>query len=126
MSGFQTLDATCRPEQTTVRITGTLTDDAGTAIPVASVASLKLWLFHKRTGAIINLRNGQNILGANGGSVDSAGVLTLTLGPLDTQLESQTLPTSEIVAEIEWKYNAGAATGRATVQFLVANLTHTI
>lgn len=125
MSGFQTIDAVCRPEKSTVRIVGTITDDAGTAIPLASVSSLKLWLYHKRTAAIIGARNGQDIKGVNGGSVDTAGVLTLTLAPADTVLESQSLATSEIVAEIEWTYNGGASTGRALVQFTVGNLAKT-
>lgn len=125
MSGFQTIDATCRPEQSTVRIVGTITDDAGAAIPLASLTTLTLWLYHRRTGAIIGARDGQDIKGVNGGSVDSAGVLTLTLGPSDTVLESQALATSDIEAEIEWTYNGGNSTGRALVRFTVGNLTKT-
>lgn len=107
------------PEQSTVRLGGTITDDTGAGIPAASLTSLTLWLYHQRTGAIINSRDGQNIKNANGGTVDAVGALILTLGPADTVLESQTLPRSVLVAEIAWTYNAGAATGRAMVTFTV-------
>lgn len=106
-------------EKSTVVLGGTITDDAGVGIPAASLTSLKLWLYHQRTGAIINSRDGQSVLNTNGGAVGANGVLTLTLGPLDTVLESQALPFSVIVGEFEWVYNAGATTGRAAMQFTV-------
>ena len=123
MSGFQTIDGTCRPENSTVEIAGTITDASGTPIPAASLTSVKVWLFHKATKAIVNLRDAQDVKNANGGTVDpTSGAFVLALGPLDTVLESQSLATSDIVAEFEWVYNAGASTGRASVQFTVGNL----
>src|SRR3990167_1632921 len=112
---FLTVIATEAAEKTTLRITGTIQDHTGAALPSASLTTLKLWLYNKRTGV--------NVLNANGGTVTSGGLLTMVLDPADNALESQSLAAETHVAEFEWTYNAGASTGRALVEFNVRNFT---
>ena len=110
-------------EKTTVRITGTIKDHTGTAIPAASLTALTLTLYHKRTGTILNSRNGTSVLNANGGTVTSGGVFTMILDPADNVLESQSPSSETHEALFTWTYNSGAAIGRQLVQFVVRNLT---
>ena len=120
---FLTVIATEAAEKTTLRITGTIQDHTGAALPSASLTTLKLWLYNKRTGVVLNNRMAVNVLNANGGTVTSGGLLTMVLDPADNALESQSLAAETHVAEFEWTYNAGAATGRALVEFNVRNFT---
>lgn len=67
-------------------LTTTLTDKDGTAIVSGNLSYLKLTLWDKRTGSIINSRDAQSILNENGGSLSASGVLTLKLSPDDNAI----------------------------------------
>lgn len=110
-------------EQTSATITGTLTSDTGAAIPAADLTTLTVTRYEKVSGTILNARSGQNILNANGGTVNAAGLLTLQLDPLDHVLQSQGAIREIHVTLIEATWNAGTKTGRFEIEYPVVNLT---
>lgn len=59
-------------------ITGTF-QNGDTAIAKSALGTVTLTLYDERTSEVINSRNDQDILDANGGSITDAGVLTLKL-----------------------------------------------
>lgn len=108
-------------EKTTARYQATVADETGAAIPAASLTTLKVTLYDQSTGNIINSRNSQNILNANGATVDSAGLLTWTLTPADTAIVGD--KTLELkTALFEYTFASGAKTDRHEVVFAVRNL----
>lgn len=73
-------------------ISGTLLDQSGTAVALASVSSLVCTLYDHRADSIINSRNAQSILNTNGGTLHAtSGAFTLTLSSDDNVIVSSTL-----------------------------------
>lgn len=69
------------------RMTGTLKDAAGVAIAKASVSSITVTLTDAGSGSVVNSRNGQNVLDANGGTLDAtSGAFAWTITSSDTTL----------------------------------------
>jgi len=122
--GYLTVVTDLTPEGVTATITGTIKDTSTppVAIPAASLATVTLTLYNKSSGTVLNGRSETNIKNANDGTVDSNGLLALTLTPADNALEAQSGSKETHVAQITWTYNGGASTGRALVEFPVANL----
>jgi hypothetical protein len=94
---------------TTVRITATLTDEEGEAVPTSSLTTLTATLYDRLTGDVINSRDGQNIKNANGGTY-ADGALALVLAPLDSP-HNGGATVEEHVLLLEWTYNGGAQGG---------------
>ena len=95
-------------EKTTRRYTAVLKDETGAAIGSGTLSSLKLTLYNKADGSIINTRNQQNVLNANGVTVDSSGNLTWTMDPADNPVIDAVKDYEEHVAlfEIGWSGDA--------------------
>ena len=95
-------------EKTTRRYTAALKDETGAAIGGGALSSLKLTLYNRADGSIINTRNQQNVLNANGVAVDSSGNLTWTMEPADNPIVDAALSYEEHVAlfEIGWSSDA--------------------
>ena len=95
-------------EKTTRRYTAVLKDETGVAIGGGTLSSLKLTLYNRADGSIINARNQQNALNANGVTVDSSGNLTWTMEPADNPIIDATLSYEEHAAlfEIGWASDA--------------------
>lgn len=97
-------------EETTQLLTATIKDELDAVIPGASLATLTLTLYALDTAkTIINNRNRQTILGANGGAVSAQGVLTMLLVPVDNRIV-QSLSAGQIEEHIllfEWTYGGG-------------------
>lgn len=71
-------------EQNVVLLSGTLQDEDGAAIAASSISALTVTLYDRATDAIINSRDGQSILNANGGTLHAtSGAWTLTLSASD-------------------------------------------
>lgn len=105
-------------ERSTARYTCALVDPTGAAIASAALSTVTATLTD-RTGTVINGRNAQSILNANGGTVSAQGVVTLILGPLDTAA----LGTSELQERrltLRATYSSGELTHEVT--FYVRNL----
>lgn len=59
-------------------------DRSGQPIDSGSVTAIAVTLVDVESGWIVNSRNAQNVLGANGGALSAGGVFTLQLTPNDT------------------------------------------
>jgi hypothetical protein len=110
-------------EKSTYRITATITDESGAALPAASLATLVLTLYALDAAlTIVNGVTAANILNTGRGAVDAAGKLTLTLLPADNVLIDPTQGSEIHVALVEWTWAAGLKAGKHEVQFTVVNL----
>jgi hypothetical protein len=85
-------------EQTTARYTAKLLDEIGAAVPSSALTSLTLLLYDKATGQILNSRNTQNVLNANGVSIDGSGNLTWVMDPADNAIVTDSNATEVHIA----------------------------
>lgn len=92
---------------TTRTYRASLLDDNGNGIPAASVASMTLDWTDKTTGTVINGRSAQNVLNANGVTLDGAGNLAWTLSTLDTILVTAANTREVHRALFRWTLVAG-------------------
>jgi hypothetical protein len=107
-------------EQTTARYTAQIVDETGAALPAASLSTLKLTVYDQASGSVLNSRSQQNVLNANGVTVDSSGNLVWVMDPADNAI----VGTRELEAHIalfEWTW-ASTKAGRHEVPILVLNL----
>lgn len=109
-------------EKTTCKFTGILKDENGAVVPGSSLTTLTLTLYNVDDGQIINNRNDQNILNANGGSVDGLGNFTLRLRAADNIILDPSKKSETHRALIRFTYNAGQDAGSVEVEFRVQNL----
>lgn len=96
-------------EETTPKYTATILDDAGNALPIASLTTITLTLYVIKadgTIAYVNSRNAQNVKNANNVTIDSAGLLTWSLAVADTTLVED-LPFERHIAL--WEYTWGSS-----------------
>ena len=108
------------PEASTCVIHGVLLDEDNNLIPSSALAALTLTLYEPSTGQIVNGRDHQTVLNANGGSVDASGNVRVELTPQDTAiLTGGKIETR--VALFEWTYDTGKA-GKHEVIFRIQNL----
>jgi hypothetical protein len=108
-------------EKTTQKLTAVIKDETGAIIPGASLSTLTVTLYDTATNAIINSRNNQSILGANGGSVDSSGNLAWIMDPADNVILNDALAQEIHVALLVWTYAAGAKRGEYEIALIVPN-----
>lgn len=104
-------------------LTATLLDEAGAAVPLASLGTLTLTLYDESSDAIINLRDGTNIKNANGGTVHATdGSFSLLLGPDDNPITDPTKRAERHIALIIGTYNGGANVVTKEISITVRNL----
>lgn len=110
-------------EASTSLITATIQDESGAVLPDTSLTTLTLTLFDEATDAVINAQSGTDILNANNGTVDGAGLLTMLLQATDNPIVTvgRPDPIEWHVALFEWTY--GTKSGKHEVAFPVRNLT---
>ena len=84
------------------QITGKFKDLQKEVLDKASIQSLTLTLYDETTGDIINNRQNQNILDANGGTVAANGDLTLNLNGSDNVIVANTGQTENHIALTRW------------------------
>jgi len=109
-------------EKTTRRYTAALKDETGAAIGSGALSSLKLTLYNRADGSIINTRNQQNVLNANGVVVDSDGNLTWTMEPADHPIVDATLSYEEHVALFELGWSSDTKKNNHEVIIRVENV----
>lgn len=120
-------------ESSSAKLTATIQDESEAVIPAASLTTLTLTLYNQATeladpdstAAIINSRSRQDILNANGCTVSTGGVMTLTLTPADNVIVDDTKSSERHVALIEYSYAAGLKAGKEEVLIDVLNLSRT-
>ncbi len=113
-------------EKTTPAYTATVKDDAGVALPAASLTTLTLTLYvinADGTTTIVNSRNAQNVLNVNNVTVDTNGLVTWSVQVADTTFVDATLPFERHIARFDWTWSSGSKTGRHEVVLNVQNLT---
>src|SRR3972149_284487 len=116
-------------ESSTTKLTAVVKDESETVIPAASIGTLTLMLYDQKTeldspgstGAIINSRNRQDILNANGCTVDSSGNMVMTFTPADNAIVNTGLSSERHVALFEYTYAAGLKAGKDEVLIDVIN-----
>jgi hypothetical protein len=112
-------------EKTTLRITATLLDEAGAAIPSAGLTTLTLTLYNRDSAAqeIVNSVNAVDILNTGRGTVHaSSGLLTIVLEPADNTIITTTNDLEWHRALIQGTYAAGAKAFKQECEFQVRNL----
>jgi len=110
-------------EKTTRRYTAALKDETGALIGGGALSSLKLTLYNRADGSILNARNQQNALNANGVVVDSNGTLTWTMDPADNPIVDATQSYEEHVALFELGWSSDAKKNNHEVIIRVENVT---
>ena len=74
-------------ERSSGQYTATITDETGTVVPLASIATVQLTLYNEADGLIINNRDAQSIMNENDGTIDdTSGQLTWHWQPADTPI----------------------------------------
>lgn len=105
-------------EDSTYQVTGTFKDEAGVAIDVADLTTVKMWITD-HLGVTINSRSGTSIKNANGGVITSSGVLTLTLLPADNPIVGSEISERHLLI-IEWTW-ASTKKSHAAIYLMVVN-----
>jgi len=112
-------------EKTTLRITATLLDESGLAIPSAGLTTLTLTLYIRDSTAqeVVNSVNAVDILNVGRGTVHaSSGVLTIVLDPADNTIIDSTTDLEWHRILIQGTYAAGAKAFKQECDFQVRNL----
>lgn len=112
-------------EKTTLRITATLVDETGAAIPLAGLSALTLTLYNRdsTTQEIVNSVNAVSILNTGRGTVHAtSGLLTVTLEPDDNAIIDTTKDVEWHRALIAGTYAGGAKTFKQEIEWQVRNL----
>lgn len=100
-------------EQTTLKLTASLVDESGTAIPSTALSTLTLTLYNRdsATQEIVNSVNAVNILNTGRGTVHATnGTVTVTLLPADNSIVNT-------AADLEWHRALIRGTYETTKQF---------
>lgn len=109
-------------ERQTTRITGTLYDDEGNAIPGSTLASLTLTVYDQDSSQTV-IVNARDILNANDGTVDEAGVVEVLLAPADMLIRTATLPFERHTCLFQWSWGtAPVKHGAEELVLVVRNL----
>lgn len=119
---YRTVQEDWLGERMTSFITGTLSDPAGVSLPASQLTTLTLTLYNLADGAIINSRNGENVLNANGGTVDAEGNLLMELTPNDTVILTAGNRYETHIALFLFTWAAGARTGGHEFEHTVGDL----
>jgi hypothetical protein len=109
-------------EQSSARYQATLLDEAGDPVPLASLLTLRLWLYDVKTGAYINSRDDQDVLNTNDVTYAVAtGIVTWAVRPEDTVIVgSGRRELHKAVFEATWGSGDKARTWEVSI--LVTNL----
>lgn len=109
-------------EKTTSQLQQQLTDENDAALPGAQLSAVTLTLYlTNKPATVINSCLARNVLGANGGTLDTEGLLTIVLAPADNVLVSQAGKSELHTALLEWTWAFGAKAGKKEITFTVMN-----
>ncbi len=119
---FRTVLKDVLPERASAKIAGILRDENSNGVGSGSLTALTLTLYVEGSPAIIiNSRNKQNVLNANGVTVDASGNLAWLMDPLDNSIMDSTKSIEPHVALFEWTWG-GTKAGRFEILVSVKNL----
>lgn len=107
-------------EYTTWQWRGTLHNETGAAIPLASLTAVTLTITDCRTGT--RLVDGANIRNTGRGAIDAdSGQLTLTLLPADNRIVTPSLAEERHRLTIEFTWNSGASRAWHVIELVILN-----
>jgi len=114
-------------EKTTPKITAVIEDEAGTPVPGTSLLTLTLTLYSTSDSpayAIINDRSDQDVLNAEGVTVDAEGNLAWQTASADTAIQDSVLEKETHRAVFKWTYASGSNTivGAHIIDMTIQNL----
>lgn len=112
-------------EKTTPDITGKIVDSAGQGIPVVDLDTLTLSIYTLKDELLV-IRTNENVLNANGVTVDALGNMVWTLTAADTAIKDSALSTEIHVAVFEFTWDGGDRNGKMVIHYNVINLPKTI
>lgn len=123
MSAESPLVVDCN-EKTTLQYTTTLKDETETVIPSASINSITLTIIEEDSGDVVNSRNAQSILNANGGTMHAtSGLLTMVFTASDTEIvggaDAGEIETHLATIDITW---ATTKKAHREIEFRIRNL----
>ena len=104
-------------EKSTFRLTANLQDAAGNAVSGASLTTLTLTLTEPTTDTVVNSRNNQDALNANGVTVDGAGALVWEGTVADSTPLLDTREVEQRVALFKFTWDSGTKAGWAAIEF---------
>lgn len=110
-------------EDTTHTYATTITDENEQGLGPADLDALTLTLYDVVSGDIINSRDAQSVLNANGGTLEANGDFTWLSEPDDMPILEDSRSYEEHIGVFEWAYpnGSGAKKGNRVVRFIVAN-----
>lgn len=109
-------------EHTTHFYDSKLENEDGEGISPADLEELKITLIDVVTGAVINGRDNQNALNANGVTLEMDGTLEWKISPEDNPILDDSRAYEEHLAIITWKYpDQGTEAGHLVIRLVVAN-----
>ncbi len=115
-------------EGTTTRTTGVLRDHLRNPIAAAQLQSMTGTLYDRLSDAIINSREAQNFLNANGCTIDASGNWAVVLVAADNAMKVATRANEVHVLLIEFSYKVAGDetvyTGKQEIWYVVQNLAH--
>jgi hypothetical protein len=109
-------------ERTSSQYTCVLHDETGAAAGSLVMGTLVLTLYDLATGTALNARTAQNVLNANGVTLDSAGHLVWTIAPADNAIVTSTLSIETHIALFEASWAAGTKEAKWEVSLPVRNV----
>ena len=112
------------PEGATLRYTARLTDERNLPLSSQAMMTMTLTLYDLSGSAqtILNEVDGIDILNTGRGTLDTQGVLVVTLSPEDNPIVDDRRKRERHLMLFEWTFDGGNKTGRHEVEFVVRNL----
>jgi sugar lactone lactonase YvrE len=110
-------------EKTSALYTADVQDHQENAIGSSDLGTLTLTLYDVDTNTIINSRNAQNVLNANGVALDANGNLSWVMSADDNTIVTSTTVQESHIALFQWTWDSGNKAGKHEVQIYVENLT---
>jgi hypothetical protein len=109
-------------------LTHSIVDQDGAAIAAADLDTLTLTLYDEFSGDVINERDAQDVLNANGTTVNSLGGVEIYLEPDDNIITDSDRYREWHVVELVWTYTPSGTTltGKSVLKFKVWNHTKPI
>lgn len=109
-------------EANTALYTAQLVDENGADVSLSDISALTITLYDKLTGTILNGRDGQNALNANGVTVSLTGAVSWILQPADNVIVSTNLDSELHIALFQGVYGSGNKDVKHEFAFRVVNL----
>ncbi len=110
-------------ENSIAKYTGQLVDENSVGISSTGLTAFTLTLYNIADGAIINTRDGQDVLNDNNVTVGTTGLVTWTIQQVDNPIVDTSKEYETHVALWQWEWDGGAKGSNLETELVVQNLT---